>query len=142
MNGLKLSKHVFHSRRLLLHGMIYLILTAFLLVFSLEPVLADGGGIPTPTRTVTSTPTLTPIPPPTATPTFLPTLTLPPYPGVAQPTLLPEIIFPTSTPPPETGGGFPWGIGCVPILLLILLLVVIAVSYYFTRRARPRDEEM
>lgn len=129
------------SHRLLIYGITCLILGAFLLMFSLEPVLADGGGNPTPTRTVTSTSTITATSAPSATPTFLPTLTLPPYPGVSQPTLLPGIVFPTSTPLPETGGGLLSGIGCWPFILLILLVIVIAVSFYFTRKARSTNEE-
>jgi hypothetical protein len=102
---------------------------------------ADGGGIPTPTPTVTRTPA------PTTPPTQAPTATftsLPPYPiessGGGQPVQQQVVTEPTVQPVEQsTNGGFSLG-SCLPTGLIVLLAGILLVTFFFARRTRKKSE--
>jgi hypothetical protein len=100
--------------------------------------LADGGGFPTKTPTVTPTSTNTPTP--TVTETPLPTNTL-----TAIPTELPTLTpLPGSVNQTPAGGGIvvtpqspgtPLGLVCMPFALALILIIIILSTFLLTRRA-------
>lgn len=94
------------------------------------PALADGGGFPTdtPTVTITPSPTITP----TSTVTIAPTLTATVTPFPLQPDLQIQPIEPTPVPPARPSAG----ILCWPFAVVLILIVVILSTWLFRRRTQ------
>lgn len=94
------------------------------------PALADGGGFPTatPTVTITPSPTITPTGTTTLAPT--PTATVTPFP--LQPDLQVQPIEPTPVPSARPSAG----ILCWPFAVVLILIVVILSTWLFRRRTQ------
>jgi hypothetical protein len=119
-------------------AVLLLALVASLSLLVYGKALADAGGFPTPTPTITPTFTETTQPSPSVTPTSdstsTPTTTSVPLSGAvasSEPTSLPAV----ANAAPQAAGP---GLICWPFALLIVLVVVIVGTWLLSRRSFQR----
>lgn len=116
-------------------NILILALAACLSFLAFGRALADGGGFPSPTPTITPTFTETTPPTPTITPTSdstsTPTTTNVPFFGDVA-TVEPTELQPVANAEPQTAGP---GLICWPFALLIVLIVVIVSTWLLSRRS-------